>query len=441
MKKRLLCIVLALVLCLGLTPAPALAADSGFTVADGILTEYKGPGGAVAIPNGITAIGRSAFENCTNVTSVDIPDSVTNIGISAFSGCTGLTSVTIPNRVTEIEWYAFSGCTGLTNANIPDSVTKIGVGAFSGCTGLTGVSIGSGVSSIGDEAFMDCASLHRVRIPDSVAEIGNFAFAGCTGLTGVTIGNGVTEIRWSAFSNCTGLTSVVIPDGVTSIDLSTFNGCTGLTSVTIPNSVAEIKWYAFSGCTSLCDVYYGGGEAQWSAIKFEQDDDPLLSATIHYNSMGPAAPTKDVAHASAQTVTVDGRPVEFQMYALKDASGNDTNYIKLRDMAYVLNGTKAQFSVGYDQQSGTITAATGGAYKKEGTEMTDTFGGADKEYVKTTLTIQLDGKPVQLEAITLTDDAGGGYNYCKVRDLGQLLNFNVTWNGRVVVESDKPYTG
>ena len=34
--------------------------------------------------------------------------------------------------------------------------------------------------------------------------------------------------------------------------------------------------------------------------------------------------------ASTQTVTVDGKAVEFQMYALKDANGNDTNYVKLR---------------------------------------------------------------------------------------------------------------
>ena len=43
------------------------------------------------------------------------------------------------------------------------------------------------------------------------------------------------------------------------------------------------------------------------------------------------------------------------MYALKDGLGNGTNYIKLRDMAYVLNGTKAQFSVGYDNASKKIS--------------------------------------------------------------------------------------
>lgn len=69
------------------------------------------------------------------------------------------------------------------------------------------------------------------------------------------------------------------------------------------------------------------------------------------------------AYASTQAVEVDGKKVEFQMYALKDANGNPTNYVKLRDVAHVLNGTKAQFAVGYD---GSISVTTGTAYTDVG---------------------------------------------------------------------------
>ena len=54
------------------------------------------------------------------------------------------------------------------------------------------------------------------------------------------------------------------------------------------------------------------------------------------------------------------KAVEFQMYALVDANGNGTNYIKLRDMAQVLNGTKAQFSVGYDNASKSVVGSGSG---------------------------------------------------------------------------------
>ncbi len=150
-------------------------------------------------------------------------------------------------------------------------------------------------------------------------------------------------------------------------------------------------------------------------------------------------PASGTAIASTQTVTVDGKAVEFQMYALKDANGNLTNYIKLRDMAYVLNGTKAQFSVGYD---GAISLATGKAYEAGGTEMTTPYSG-DRAYTGGSQTVKIDGEDVAMTAITLTDDNGGGYNYFKLRDLGKALGFNVGYSNEngVFIESDKPYAG
>ena len=118
-------------------------------------------------------------------------------------------------------------------------------------------------------------------------------------------------------------------------------------------------------------------------------------------------PASGTAIASTQTVTVDGKAVEFQMYALADANGNLTNYIKLRDMAYILNGTKAQFSVGYD---GTISLTTGQPYEAGGTEMTTPYSG-DRAYTGGAQTVKINGTDVAMTAITLTDDDGGGYNY------------------------------
>ncbi|MCM1440644.1 MAG: hypothetical protein NC131_15815 [Roseburia sp.] len=61
----------------------------------------------------------------------------------------------------------------------------------------------------------------------------------------------------------------------------------------------------------------------------------------------PAEPEKsDVVYPSNQTITIDGKKVEFQMYSIKDEKGNDTNYVKIRDLALALKGTAAQFDVG-----------------------------------------------------------------------------------------------
>ena len=180
------------------------------------------------IPQGITAIGNSAFFCCDSLISVAIPDSVISIRDSAFSCCKSLTSITIPDSVTSIGDETFSSCVSLTSVTIPDSVT-----------------------SIGDSAFSSCVSLTSVTIPDSVTSIGNIAFSFCTSLTSITIPDSVTSIWDWAFSSCTSLTSITIPDSVTFIGDSAFDFCESLTSVSIPDSVTFIGDNAFSGCPNL----------------------------------------------------------------------------------------------------------------------------------------------------------------------------------------------
>lgn len=65
------------------------------------------------IPDGVSSIGREAFEYCRNLTSITIPAGVTSIGPWAFSNCSNLTSIVIPEGVTSIDNRAFYGSAGL----------------------------------------------------------------------------------------------------------------------------------------------------------------------------------------------------------------------------------------------------------------------------------------------------------------------------------------
>ena len=255
----------------------------------------------------VTTIDKTAFRDCTKLTSVTIENGVTTIGDYAFYGCESLTRVTIPNSVTKIGEAAFYGCARLTRVDIsdigawckiafrdfvanplcyahnlylngelvtdlviPNSVTKIGNYAFEASV-LTRVEIPNSVTSISDNAFSGCTNIKELEAPTTALWsipknslqtviitggeiIGEKAFDGCTSLTSIEIPNSVTKIGNYAFSGCTGLTSIEIPNSVTQIGYYAFEYCTGLTSVVIPNKVPTIGDGAFYGCTSLTSV-------------------------------------------------------------------------------------------------------------------------------------------------------------------------------------------
>lgn len=164
-----------------------------------------------------------------------------------------------------------------------------------------------------------------------------------------------------------------------------------------------------------------------------------LGGSYVFETTFSPAPETGIAHAADLTVELDGKPVKFQAYALIDAAGGVTNYIKLRDVAYMLNGTKAQFEVGWDGQ---VNVTTAKSYTANGSEMKTPFSG-DRKYTMVTAETMVNGVGSAVEAIMLTDDAGGGYTYYKLRDLGKYLGFNVGWSAErgVYLETDKAYIG
>ena len=150
-----------------------MSAITDFEIENGVLKKYKGKGGDVTVPDGVTSIDYRAFYDCSSLTSLTIPDSVTSIGDRAFSWCSSLTSITIPDSVTSIGDYVFYECKSLTSITIPDSVTSIGGWAFSWCESVTSITIPESVTSIGIEAFCGCSSLTSITIPKSVTSIGD----------------------------------------------------------------------------------------------------------------------------------------------------------------------------------------------------------------------------------------------------------------------------
>jgi len=156
----------------------------------------------------VTAIGKSAFQYCSTLTSVTIPNSVTSIGQSAFYNCTNLSSIDIPNSVTNIGSGAFSSTPWYDTwyNNQPDGMLYVGQVAYKYKGTMpegTSIELTDGTTGIAGGAFSDCSGLTSIDIPNSVTNIGDRAFSSCSGLTSITIPNSVTKIGSGAFGNCT----------------------------------------------------------------------------------------------------------------------------------------------------------------------------------------------------------------------------------------------
>lgn len=110
--------------------------NADFEIVGGVLKKYKGASVNVVIPDNVSIIGSSAFENCYGIQSVSIPNSVSQIESCAFSGCTGIQSLSIPDSVRKIESGAFGRCEGIRTLRIPESMEHIDDRAFGMCPNI-----------------------------------------------------------------------------------------------------------------------------------------------------------------------------------------------------------------------------------------------------------------------------------------------------------------
>lgn len=232
---------------------------------------------SISIPQEVTAIGDSAFANCTDLTEVEILAGVKTIGTSAFSGCTSLTEIALPSNLTSIGMSAFKNCSGLTGIVLPDRVTSIGREAFSGCAGLIEVNIPEGLTSLGNSTFSDCTKLTAISFPSTLASVPSCVCNKCVLLENVTIAAGPTSIGSMAFDQCDALEEIVIPEGITSIESQAFWYCKTLKSVTLPSTLTSIGYESFYFCKAIKSITIPTGLTEVDPAAFRDCDAALYT--------------------------------------------------------------------------------------------------------------------------------------------------------------------
>lgn len=92
---------------------------------------------SVNIPDTVSYIGKSVFEDCTNLKSVYLSDSVVHIGERLFCNCKNLEEVVIGEGITSFPYRTFFGCENLKSVVIPPSVELMESSIFKDCNNLT----------------------------------------------------------------------------------------------------------------------------------------------------------------------------------------------------------------------------------------------------------------------------------------------------------------
>ena len=268
---------------------PSSADD--FVISGGVLTAYTGEATDIAIPDGVTVIGKEAFKK-KDVEHVWVPASVQEVREGAFSG-SELKTITFqdddehPSQLRRIEYRAFD-FTGVEDLVLPRSVEQLQQGAFYGMGLLNSLHVGPKVEmgslSVSFDMFWCLSHLevdadnpnyetvngvlytkdhkHLVFFPrrldigssyevlDGTEKIDDYALS-YTNLTSITLPSTVRILGESSLAGNRLLTSINLPDGLTTIENTAFEGCTKLSHIVIPDSLQVANGFHDVGVQTL----------------------------------------------------------------------------------------------------------------------------------------------------------------------------------------------
>lgn len=185
-------------------------------------------------------LGESPFWENENIKSLVVSEGITAIGDSVFERCSNMETASFPNTLKSIGKRAFFMYTtgGLKSLNLPASVTKIGEKAFTNIS-ATYLVMPETLTELGTYLFMDSNTLQSVRV--ECAEIPAFCFVNCSYLNQMTLSRNVKKIGSHMINYCSLLREITyegsLEDWAEVLKMQNWDGHIGQTS----GSLAKIQ--------------------------------------------------------------------------------------------------------------------------------------------------------------------------------------------------------
>lgn len=191
---------------------------------------------------------------------------VTAIGKKAFANATELTSIILPGGITTIDDFAFENCTQLTSVIMPGTQVTFGQGTFFRCIEIEHVTWGSDWTVIDLAVFRWANKIQEITIPAKVNKIYNIN--SLKGLKFVAVDNNNSQ-----YSSLDGLIytkdgnvllacplayegSIKVAGTATIIKAGAMIGCTGITSIDLPATMEKLSFREFSKMSRLESITF-----------------------------------------------------------------------------------------------------------------------------------------------------------------------------------------
>ncbi len=328
------------------------------------------------LPEEVTSIGNSAFENCSSLTSFKLPASLSVIGnyafkntalsdievkgglrgtsddgsaIGSFSNIQTLTNVTFSDGNHDFSNLRapFQGCSSLSSLILPDdsiiktdaetgsfvygieslrhfaaSFVNYTVSDYFGSCSIDNINIYASGSSVSDYAFADIINLENVIFSDTT----NGTLSGKVKVYLRNI-SGQINLGSYAFKNCINLTNIEFPSQIilSSANEGVFYGCTSLTSFSVQfaDTVTEIGDFYLKDCSSLSQFNFQGsniaqiGKEVFTGTVLNRVD---LSNLTSLEIIGESAFKSIKTFSSSETFSFPNSLTDIQSYAFSDTN-------------------------------------------------------------------------------------------------------------------------